>query len=124
MIATALVVLGAGRARAQDAAPAFEVASIKPSPQVRMWSGFQPQPGGRFEAHATVKAMVAWAYDIREFYVMGGPAWAGSDEFTIIAKADAAATPARMRQMLQTLLSEGSKYRSAARPKKLHRTIW
>ena len=105
-IATALAVLGAGRARGQDAAPAFEVASIKPSPQVRMWSGFQPQPGGRFEAHATVKAMVAWAYDIREFYVTGGPAWASSDEFTVVAKAETAATPAQMRQMLRTLLSD------------------
>ncbi len=104
-IAMALAVLGIGRARAQEAAPAFEVASIKPSPQVRNWSGFQPQPGGRFEAHATVKAMIAWAYDIREFYVTGGPAWASSDEFTVVAKADAAATPAQMRLMLRTLLA-------------------
>lgn len=105
-IATALAVLGAGRARGQDAAPAFEVASIKPSPQVRMWSGFQPQPGGRFEAHVTVKAMVAWAYDIREFYVTGGPAWASSDEFTVVAKADASATSDQMRLMLRALLAD------------------
>lgn len=92
-------------------APAFEVATIKPSPQFINWSGIQTPGGGRFEAsHATLKAMVAYAYDVREFYVAGGPGWAGSDRFEIVAKtdakADANATPAQMRVMLQSLLTE------------------
>jgi uncharacterized protein (TIGR03435 family) len=92
---------------AQTAAPAFEVATVKPSPDLMQWSGFQFPGGGRFEAsHVTVKAMVAYAYGVRDFYVSGGPGWAGSDRFEIVAKAEASATPAQMRAMLQTLLAE------------------
>lgn len=88
-------------------APSFEVATIKPSPQFINWSGIQTPGGGRFEAsHATLKAMAAYAYDVREFYVSGGPGWAGSDPFEILAKADANATPAQIRVMLQSLLAE------------------
>jgi uncharacterized protein (TIGR03435 family) len=92
----------------QSIAPAFEIASIKPSPQTELWNGFIQTPGGgRFEAsHVTLKAMVAYAYDVRELYVAGGPGWIGSQPFEILAKADEHATPAQMRVMLQTLLAE------------------
>jgi uncharacterized protein (TIGR03435 family) len=87
--------------------PAFEVATIKPSPQLMIWSGFQTPGGGRFEAsQATLKAMVAYAYDVRDFYVSGGPGWASSDRFEIVAKADANSTSAQMRAMLRTLIEE------------------
>jgi len=102
-----LLVLGSSVGFAQSGGPAFEVASIKPSPQLMNWSGFQPSRGGRFEAsHATLRAMVSYAYDVRDFYVSGGPGWAGSDRFEIVAKADGNATPAQMRAMLRTLLEE------------------
>ena len=91
----------------QSAAPAFEVASIKRSPDLMAFSGFQLLGGGRLEAsHVTVKAMVAFAYEVRDFYISGGPGWAGGDRFEIVAKADASATPAQMRVMMQTLLKE------------------
>ena len=87
--------------------PAFEVATIKPSPDLMQWSGFQSPGGGRFEAsHVTLRAMVAYAYDVRDFNVSGGPGWAGSDRFEIVAKADGNATPAQMRMLLRTLIEE------------------
>jgi uncharacterized protein (TIGR03435 family) len=102
----------------QSAAPAFEVATIKPSADLMVWSGFL-LPGGQklvgdgnlcprcFEAsHVTVKAMVAFAYDIRDLYVSGGPGWAGGDRFDIVAKAETSATPAQIRVMMQTLLKD------------------
>ncbi len=95
--------------------PAFELATIKPSADLMTWSGFQ-FPGGEpdrpglstfFEAsHVTLKAIVAFAYDIRDFYVSGGPGWAGNDRFDIVAKADTSATRAQIRVMIQTLLKE------------------
>ncbi len=98
--------------------PAFEVATIKPSADLVVWSGFQLPGGGRmvgdgnlcpqcFEAsHVTVKAMVAFAYDVRDFYISGGPGWAGGDQFDIVGKAQTIATPAQIRVMMQTLLKE------------------
>jgi uncharacterized protein (TIGR03435 family) len=81
-----------------------------------VWSGFQ-SPGSErldrpglttfFEAsHVTVKAMVAFAYDVRDFYVSGGPGWAGGDRFDIVAKPGTGASYAQMRVMMQTLLKE------------------
>ena len=102
----------------QSAAPAFEVATIKPSADLMVWSGFLLPGGGRlvgdgnlcprcFEAsHVTVKAMVAFAYDIRDFYISGGPGWAGGDRFDIVARTETSATPAQIRVMMQTLLKE------------------
>jgi uncharacterized protein (TIGR03435 family) len=96
--------------------PAFEVATIKPSADLMVWSGFnfpgserpdRPGLATFFEAsHVTVKAMVAFAYDVRDFYVSGGPGWAGGDRFDIVAKADPSATRPQIRVMMQTLLKE------------------
>ena len=96
--------------------PAFEVATIKPSADLMVWSGFlfpgseRPDRAGlasSFEAsHVTVKAMVAFAYDVRDFYVSGEPGWAGADRFDIVAKAETSADHAQMRVMMQTLLKE------------------
>jgi uncharacterized protein (TIGR03435 family) len=102
----------------QSAAPAFEVATIKPSAELMTWSGFLLPGGARlvgdgnlcpqcFEAsHVTVKAMVAFAYGVRDFYISGGPGWAGGDRFDIVAKTETSATPAQIRVMMQTLLKE------------------
>jgi len=103
----ALIFLIALAAQGQTTTPAFEVATVKPSPALMKYSGFQFPGGGRFEAsQETVKAMVAFAYEVRDFYVSGGPGWAGTDRFEIVAKADASATPVQMRAMLRTLLAE------------------
>ena len=77
----------------QSSPPAFEVASIKPSPSntagppnSRIW------PGGRFTAtNMTVKALILLAYrfDITQSQLSGGPAWIDSERFDI----DARATP-------------------------------
>ncbi len=102
---------------------AFEVATIKPSPDLMIWSGFQSPGGGRFEAsHVTVRAMVAFAYDIRDFYVSGGPGWAGSERFEIVARTDPNATPAQRRAMLQTLLAE--RFKLAVRHETKEATVY
>jgi uncharacterized protein (TIGR03435 family) len=104
-------------------APAFEVATVKRSPDLMKYSGVQFPGGGRFEAsQLTVKAMVAFAYDIRDFYVSGGPGWAGTDRFEIVAKADPSATPAQMRAMLQTLLAE--RFKLAVRRETKEATVY
>ncbi|HEY7335929.1 MAG TPA: TIGR03435 family protein [Bryobacteraceae bacterium] len=94
---------------AQPAAPAFEVASIKPHPDdgaSRHY--FQFLPGGRLHAADTwIKYVVEMAYDLKDYQVLGGPSWITSDRFDIEATAgDSGADEQRMRLMLQTLLAE------------------
>jgi len=85
----------------------FEVASIKPSPPAMLGSGFRLPGGGRFEAtHVTVKDMVAFAFDVRDFNVSGGPSWASTDRYEILAKTDQGATRPQMREMLKLLLAD------------------
>ncbi len=102
-----LCVLLSAAAFAQNAAPAFEVATIKPSPDFVVWSGFQILTGSRFQAsHNTLKTMVGYAYDVPEFNIAGGPAWVDSDRFDIEARTAGDATPAQARPMLRTLIEE------------------
>ena len=93
---------------AQSAAPAFDVASIKPHRDDTLRGYFQFLPGGRFHASDTwIKYVVERAWDLKDYQVSGGPAWITSDRFDIDAKAaDTGAGEPQMRLMLQTLLAE------------------
>jgi uncharacterized protein (TIGR03435 family) len=69
-----------------EPSPSFEVATIKPNHSVgqQMSAGFQP---GRFTASATtIKRLIAFAYHVKPFQVLGGPSWMSSDKFDIEAK--------------------------------------
>lgn len=99
----------------------FDVASVKPSlspfelgrqaaagggsfPAVSF--GIRTFPGGRLSATATLRALIAQAYGMKEYQIDGGPAWLGEDYFTIEARADGEATAAEFDGMLKTLLAE------------------
>ena len=66
--------------------PSFEVASIKPNHSGDMSIGISFQPGRFTTTGATVKQLIAIAYDVRDFQVTGGPSWISSDRFDIDAK--------------------------------------
>jgi uncharacterized protein (TIGR03435 family) len=85
---------------------AFEVASIKPGDPDKRGMQIQNTPGGRFNAkNVSVKLLIQHAYDVKEFQISGGPAWINSP-WDITAKADGTATPAQIKQMIQTLLAD------------------
>src|SRR5262249_21927168 len=68
-------------------------------------------PGGRFTASGmTLTALIAYAYRIRDFQIVGGPNWAGSDRFDIEAKAESDSPsklpPDQLALMMQRLLAE------------------
>jgi uncharacterized protein (TIGR03435 family) len=87
----------------------FEVASVKP---------VDPPAGphvvslivnhGRLNIEAAeLRQIVGLAYAIQRVRVQGGPGWADSDQFDIVAKAESPdATRDEIRSMLQTLLAE------------------
>lgn len=92
---------------AQQAPPAFDVASIKrnltfdgPGPGLAA-----AQPGGRYLAMgATLRRLVGDAYEVYE--VIGGPQWADSHRFDINASAGRDAGSAEIQQMLRRLLMD------------------
>jgi uncharacterized protein (TIGR03435 family) len=101
-----LVVLAAVLAFGQSApAPlTFEVASIKPGGGDEHRVGIQFMPGGGLRTTGTtLKFLITFAYDVRDFQVSGGPGWINSDRFDVMAKSDRStsdnATPDEMRNM-------------------------
>jgi uncharacterized protein (TIGR03435 family) len=97
------------------AAPAFEVASVKPSnPDVTGPLGvlplgrIAPRVGGRFSAsNITLRELVIMAYNHFDSPLEGGPDWQTSRRFDIQAKAkDPAADMDAMVPMLKTLLAD------------------
>jgi len=110
-------------AAALGQAPAFEVASIKPTRDTEGIREFQIQPGGRLAiAGMSLKDLVRRAYLASdtpqdESRITGGPAWVDSDRFDIIAKADGdlgfdpEGRPMRLLAMLRTLIESRFKLR-------------
>ena len=69
--------------------------------------GIQTQPGGRFSAGtSTLKALIAEAFEVKDYQIEGGPPWLTTDYFEITANAGTDATPADVKAMLRTLLAE------------------
>src|ERR1035438_3876803 len=92
----------------------FEVASVKPSAPDVPGLFFQPQPGGNLRiTGGTLKNLIAFAYNAREFAISGGPGWVNSDRFDIDARAahvssseNLPANAQQMRERLKSLLAE------------------
>ncbi|HEV1283815.1 MAG TPA: TIGR03435 family protein [Bryobacteraceae bacterium] len=92
---------------AQTAEPQFEVASIKPSaPGARGPTFYNPTRGRFAVTSITAKALIAYAYDVREFQISGGPGWIGSEEYDIVAKPDGDVRGDRVLAMARALLAE------------------
>jgi len=107
-----------------SAEPRFDVASVKPalSPyelgrqaalggnggqRVSTFVGIRTLPGGRFMASTvSVKALIARAFDVKDYQIDGGPKWIASDFFEIAAIAGREATPAEFNTMLKALLAD------------------
>src|SRR5436853_7296898 len=66
--------------------PSFEVASVKPSTRR---GPINTPPGGRFIAVGqSLRILIGYAYRLRDFQVIGGPAWMDNDLWEIQAKAE------------------------------------
>jgi len=106
--------------QAETKVAAFEVATIKPVGPASGMVGFLSYPGGRVAVgSATVKMLIYFAFDVQDFQIAGGPGWAGTERYDVVALPPATsasatakqpprkATPsAEQRQMLQALLAD------------------
>ena len=106
-ITIAAAPLTAVLAQGPASAPAFEVASVKPTTAP---GGFElaTPPGGRFVArNVTVRALIREAYGVHDSQIVGGPAWVDAARFEITAvAADRTASPRQRWLMLRTLLAD------------------
>ena len=122
-LATAAILLAAGIARAAAQVPTpvdpearFDVASIRPGDlealAVSGGVGVRMLPNGMSAGFSTVRMLIVAAYQLRDYQVIGGPAWMNSDRFEISARAKGEITPAVGRQMLMNLLTDRFKLRT------------
>jgi uncharacterized protein (TIGR03435 family) len=87
----------------------FEVASIKPTPPDTMGRWIRMQNPHEFAArNHTLKTLIAAAYNLNPHAISGGPTWAGTESFDIVAKAPNEVRPNLDEQMamLRKLLSD------------------
>jgi uncharacterized protein (TIGR03435 family) len=90
-----------------DAAPKFEVASIRrnTSGDGRVMLGIQR--GGRFTAtNVPLRLLITNAYRIQDFQIEGAPSWIATDRFDIVAKAESDIPEAQLQLLVQALLAE------------------
>jgi uncharacterized protein (TIGR03435 family) len=81
-IAAGLIVVGSWLAAAQE----FEVVSIKPSDPGKFGSSMRDTAGQATYTGITVAMLVRGAYDLRDFQLVGGPAWISASRYNIAAK--------------------------------------
>jgi uncharacterized protein (TIGR03435 family) len=89
-------------------APAFEVASVRPSASDGT-SEIRPMPNGRLTAtNASLRALVLRAYALHESQLVAAPGWIATERYDIDARAAAPPTdgPEALLPMLRTLLAE------------------
>jgi uncharacterized protein (TIGR03435 family) len=90
-----------------DLAIRFEVASIKPGTPGMIGPNIYNPTRERFAVESiTTKALIGYAYDVREFQISGGPGWLRSEEYTIVARPGGDAGRERILAMVRNLLAE------------------
>jgi uncharacterized protein (TIGR03435 family) len=88
--------------------PKFEAADVTVAPyRVQAFSDGGALRGDRYVWHqATLLDLISGAYGVDSDMVQGGPSWLERDRFEIVAKADPKTSPAALKLMLKSLLTE------------------
>jgi uncharacterized protein (TIGR03435 family) len=117
------VTMYTGVRAAQNAAPRFEVASVKPNVGAdRSIPVRPPPPDGITYTNYPLESIIRFAYGVQPFRLEGAPAWTREERFVIAAKADRPISDEERRMMLRTLLAE--RFRLKARFESRERTIY
>ncbi len=95
-------------AQAQQSTPhvEFEVVSVKLGDPNDPSSSGRSTPGGMEMRNTTLNTLVRSAYGLNEFQLAGGPKWAGSTKFNVVAKAPAGASRDQTPLMMQSMLAD------------------
>jgi uncharacterized protein (TIGR03435 family) len=105
-----LAIFAQAPAIAPASGPTFDVATIKPTPPDAKAGRYITMQGtNRWVAkYYTLKLMIAAAYNLSPKVISGGPAWADSDHFDIVALTPGDTRPSQPEQMamLRALLAD------------------
>ena len=106
-----VIVAGTGRLPAQ--APAFDVASIKPTRATGDTSIQARYTGGFTANNAPLRALVTRAFGVHDSQLIGAPGWFATERFDVDARVDPAPPggPEALLPLLRTLLTERFKLR-------------
>ena len=85
-------------------APAFDAVSLKPSKHIS-WHD-DVDTAMMIEHGATLKNLIALAFDVKDFQVSGGPKWIDSDRWDVDAKAAGPAKDDELSRMLEAMLKD------------------
>jgi uncharacterized protein (TIGR03435 family) len=122
------------RAQSQQAtgtpSSSFDVASIKPNRSADGLIRLMFAPDGFNATGMSTKALIAFAYNVKEFQISGGPGWLDSERYNIDAKMDEPTIEAlrkmppeqateQRRVMMQSLLKERFKLKVSQSSKEL-----
>ena len=90
------------------AAPAFDVASIKPSDPADRRMRVDAMAGGKLTGRSvSLSWLVQFAYHLESYQLSGGPGWMSTSRYDVTARAqDPNANRDQIRQMTQTLLAD------------------
>jgi uncharacterized protein (TIGR03435 family) len=85
----------------------FDVASVKPNTGVErgVQIGF-PSPGRFYAENVWLRFLIQNAWNVKNYQVVSGPAWAASERFDIDAKTDPSTPREQTRLMIQALLQD------------------
>lgn len=89
---------------AQDAAPEFEVATVKQNHSVRNGIGNRYEPQRMAWTNAPLKTLIEESFDMRPYQVAGGPEWIAVDKWDIQGTTAVPTTRQQKLRMLRTLL--------------------
>jgi uncharacterized protein (TIGR03435 family) len=104
-VISAVSLLGQDNPEPAPPRPAFEVASVKPSPYDARMS-VVPTGNGLSIGYLTLKQMIMLAYQVKPYQISGGPSWLDSTRFNINARSESSATWSDLLLMLQSLLAD------------------
>lgn len=94
----------------------FEVASVKlwrppTTPVTSVGVAATPPGSDRFNRRNTVAALIAYAYDVQNHQLSGGPAWVRTDRYEVAARAGREVSQTELRAMVTALLADRFKLR-------------
>lgn len=91
---------------AAQSPPTFDAASVKVNRSGVAGGRFGGQPGQVQVTNYTLRDIIRNVYNLQPYQLVGGPSWITADRFDIIARAPEGAPPARMMEMMKTLLAD------------------
>jgi len=119
-----LLATGTALAQTDPATPAFQVATVKPSPPLDMGKMMQAVQAGRMPrfgprvdgalatyTYMSLTELIVYAYQVKQYQITG-PAWLATERFDISAKIPDGASKDDAPKMLQALLEDRFKLKA------------